>query len=385
MLNNLRILDFTTLLPGPYASLMLADMGAEVIKIESLHQPDWLRAIPMFDKFNVPPAAHDYINRGKRSLTLDLKQPQAFEVLEKLLKTHDVVIESFRPGAKERLGFSNKKLRAINPKLIICSITGYGQTGPYKDRAGHDNNFVALSGLMSYSGRKNEAPPPLGFQAADIAGGAHLAVMSILAAVIHRMQTGEGQDIDISLADGALALNGLAAASFLVNQNLPAPENHLPNGGCFYGYHKTKDERYLSIAPLEPKFWKAFCEAIERPDLLNQDLSSAPNNQTIKQEIQKIIAKRTLEEWMNIFEKVDACVEPVLNLAEALEHPHYRARESVVKVQSQSQLACPIRFSKSKPSYDLIGAKLGEHNCTILQELGYSPQQIKRLKERKTI
>ncbi|MBI4357202.1 MAG: CoA transferase [Gammaproteobacteria bacterium] len=392
ILNTLRILDFSTLLPGPYASLLLADMGADVIKVESPNAPDWLRALPFLDN-RIRSIGHEFINRSKRSLSLDLKAPQAFEVLSKLLSRYDILIESFRPGTKERLNLGEERLRAINPNLILCSITGYGQESPYRDKAGHDNNFLALSGLMSYSGRKSGGPTPIGTQIADLAGGSQLAVMGILAAVIHRLQTGEGQSIDISLADGAFALNGLAAAGWLTEQDLPKPENHLINGGGFYDYHRTKDGRYLSVAPLEEKFWKPFCIAIGRPDLQEKSAEKQWTTHTegaIREEIKTVISSRTFEEWVKLLGVMDVCVEPVLNLQEACLHPHYQARKMVINVEDEKggsypQLACPIRFSKTEPTYRFIGARLGEHNQAILKELGYSKEEIQRLEQKGVI
>ena len=206
-LTSLKVLDFSTLLPGPYASMMLADMGAEILRVESPSRLDLVRFLPPMD--GDTSASHAFLNRGKRSLALDLKKEGAVDIIKALIKEYDVVLEQFRPGVMDRLGLGYAVLSELNPSLIYCSITGYGQTGPYKSRAGHDINYLALSGVSSYSGRKGERPPPLGVQVADVAGGSHHAVMGILAAVINRQQTGKGQFVDVSMTDAAFAMNGL--------------------------------------------------------------------------------------------------------------------------------------------------------------------------------
>ncbi|MFT6910580.1 MAG: alpha-methylacyl-CoA racemase, partial [Oleiphilaceae bacterium] len=251
-LKGLKVLDFTTLLPGPYATQLLADMGAEVLRIESPKRPDLLKLMPpIVGKVS---AAHATINRNKKSLALDLKHPEAKAIIHALVSEYDIIIEQFRPGVMARLGLDYDSFKGIQPKLIYCSITGYGQTGPLQNKAGHDINYLALSGLASYSGRKDTGPVLSGTQVADIAGGSHHAVMAILAAVIERTNTGKGQYLDISMSDAALALNTMFSANTLVNQKDPGYGTEMLNGGLFYDYYKTSDGRYLSIGSLEPNF-----------------------------------------------------------------------------------------------------------------------------------
>ena len=194
ILKSLKILDFTSMLPGPLASLYLADLGADVIRIESPERPDPMRSLPPFK--DGQSVAHSYLNRSKRSLGLNLKKNQAREIIFRLMEQYDVIIEQFRPGVMERLGLGYRELAAINPKLIYVSLTGYGQFGPYKDKAGHDINYLALAGTASYSGTKEHGPVLSGLQIADMAGGAHHVVMGLLAAVIHRLEQGKGQHLD---------------------------------------------------------------------------------------------------------------------------------------------------------------------------------------------
>ncbi|RME48583.1 MAG: CoA transferase, partial [Caldilineae bacterium] len=265
-LASLKILDFTTLLPGPFASMMLADLGADVVRVEAPHRPDMVRLTPPFD--GETSAWHALLNRNKRAIALDLKRPGAAEAVKRLVQTYDIVLEQFRPGVMERLGIGYDALRAVNPRLIYCAITGYGQTGPYRHRAGHDNNYLSLAGVMSHTGRRETGPVPLGVQVADVGGGSFGAVTGVLAAVIHRSQTGEGQFVDISMFDMSVAWNAVAVAHYLVGGENPDYESMWLNGGSFYDYYRTADGRYLSVGSLEPKFWAGFCEAIERPELV---------------------------------------------------------------------------------------------------------------------
>ncbi|WP_053147302.1 CaiB/BaiF CoA-transferase family protein [Pseudomonas sp. Pf153] len=386
-LASLKVLDFSTLLPGPFASLLLADMGAEVLRIESPTRPDLLRIMPPHDQG--VSASHAYLNRNKRSLALDLKQPAALEIIKRLLGEHDILLEQFRPGVMERLGLGYEALKAINPRLIYVSITGYGQTGPYRERAGHDINYLALTGLSSYTGRADSGPLPLSIQAADIAGGSLHGVIGLLAAVIARQHSGQGQHLDVSMADCAFSLNALAGAGYLACDVLPARENQMLNGGSFYDYYRTRDGRWMSVGSLEPAFMQALCEALGRSELAVHGLDPA-QQYLLKQALQAEFEKRDLAELCELFAAVDACVEPVLSLAEALAHPQLQAREVVTQVprgdgSSQAQMACPLKFSEGLPEPRHIGVELGAHTDQVLGELGFSVERIARLRGDKVI
>jgi alpha-methylacyl-CoA racemase len=291
----------------------------------------------------------------------------------------------------ERLGLGYAALKAINPRLIYVSITGYGQTGPYKDRAGHDLNYLAISGIASYTGRRDTGPLPLGIQAADIAGGSLHGVMGLLAAVIQRQVTGEGQQVDVSMSDCAFSLHAMAGAGYLACGVEPAMENQALNGGSFYDYYRTRDGRWFSVGSLEPQFMQQLCAAIGRPELASRGLSPKPEEQqTLKREIQLAFEQRDFADWRAVFAALDACVEPMLGLAEAVEHPHILARKLVVDVPragqvGQRQIACPIKFSAGLPPPRHIGAPVGAHTHEVLQQLGYTPEQIAELQAAKVI
>ncbi|MBV7524050.1 MULTISPECIES: CaiB/BaiF CoA transferase family protein [Pseudomonas] len=388
-LASLKVLDFSTLLPGPFASLLLADMGAEVLRIESPTRMDLLRVLPPHDQG--VSASHAYLNRNKRSLALDLKQPEALEVIRSLLQDYDIVLEQFRPGVMERLGLGYEALKAINPRLIYVSITGYGQTGPYKDRAGHDINYLALSGLASYTGRADTGPLPLGMQVADVAGGSLHGVIGLLAAVIARQQTGQGQHLDVSMTDCAFSLNAMAGAGYLACGVEPGPENQVLNGGSFYDYYRSRDGRWLSVGSLEPAFMKQLCAALGLEELAGLGLSPQPaHQQQLKDALKVEFEKHDFAELRALFAELDACVEPVLSLGEALGHPQLQARELVADVprgdgSTQAQMACPLKFSQGLPEPRHIGAALGQHTDQVLGELGFSAERIEQLRRAKAI
>ena len=272
--------------------MLLADLGADVLRVEAPQRPDLVRNMPPFD--GDTSAWHGVLNRNKRSLALDLKRPGVVEVVKRLVGAggYDIVIEQFRPGVMARLGLDDVALRAVNPALIYCSITGYGQTGPLRHRAGHDINYVALSGVMSHSGRRAAGPAPLGVQLADVGGGALGALVGLLVAVIQRQATGVGQRVDVSMFDMLLAWQAHVAAEYLVGGQVPQPEGMALNGGGFYDVYATADGRFLSIGSLEPKFWQGFCAAIERPDLAARGYDPDPAaQQALKAELSLYFAR----------------------------------------------------------------------------------------------
>jgi len=386
-LAGLKVLDFTTLLPGPYATQLLADMGAEVLRIESPTRPDLVKLMPPFvgsgtEKVS---AAHATLNRNKQSMAIDLKQAGAQGIIHKLLPEYDIVIEQFRPGVMQRLGLDFDTLKAIQPKLIYCSITGYGQTGPLKDRAGHDINYLALSGLASFSGRQDTGPVLSGTQIADIAGGSHHAAMAIMAAVIQRSTTGEGQYLDISMSDAAMTLATMFGSNALTSGKDPDYGHEMLNGGLFYDYYQTADGRHISIGSLEPNFALALLTLLELDDWKN---TLADQSHQMQQQLKMVISEKiqahSLEYWQAAFAKVDACVEPVLTMNEAFKHPHFIARGMVTKALDESgnpieQINSALPFTRQEPHR--IGKTLGADTLNVMQKLGYSDEQISQLKQ----
>lgn len=385
-LKSLKVLDFSTLLPGPYATLMMADMGAEVLRIESPTRPDLVRALPPMDVTGHS-SAHSYLNRNKKAMALDLKSPEAKQIIHALLAEYDVVVEQFRPGVMARLGLDYETLKQINPKLIYCSITGYGQTGPLKDRAGHDINYLALSGVADYSRRKGERPVPQGVQIADIAGGSHHAVMAVLAAVIERSQTDKGQYLDISMTDCAFSMNAMFASGMLGGGVEPLAEATMLNGGSFYDYYETSDGRYMSVGSLEPQFLMQLCDALGIKHLIAKAGSQKPEDiAEFKQAISEKIAGQTFQYWTDVFAKLDCCVEPVLTFKEASEQPHAQVRNWLsniaVKGENLKQLSNPIYKATT---INNTGGEIGSDTQAVLAKVGFSESDIDGLKQKKVV
>jgi alpha-methylacyl-CoA racemase len=381
-LEGLKILDFSTLVPGPYATMCLADLGADVLRIKSGTRPDVVDYLPPFLPGTELSAVTAQLSRNKEVMTLNLKDPRAVDVIHQLIREYDIIIEQFRPGVMAKLNLDYESLKKVNHRLIYCSLTGYGQTGQMRDRAGHDINYIAMSGVASYSGKKESGPPLIGIQVADIASGSNNAIIGILSAVIYRERTGNGQHIDVSMTDGMIAFNSfMQGASYLVNGKDIGMEENLLNGGSLYDYYETQEGRYLSFGGVEPQFFKAFCQTIGRPELSAGGVE--PENVTqIKEEIREILKTKTLNEWMDLFNATDSCVEPVLSLGEVLEGPLVEERGMVVELPGPNgtkvkQIGNPIKFSESKPQYRHAGIPLSEANTKeVMKNLGYSQEEI---------
>jgi alpha-methylacyl-CoA racemase len=385
-LSSLKVLDFTTLLPGPYASMCLGDMGADVLRIVSPSRPDLVNIIPPYVPDMGFSAAAAQLGRNKKVLPLNLKDERAIEIIHKLIASYDIIFEQFRPGVMAKFGLDYQSLLAVNPSIIYCSLTGYGQTGPMRDRAGHDINYIARSGMASYSGRKETGPALMGMQIADVAAGSNNSIIGILAAVIHRQATGQGQHIDISMTDGMVAFNAMFGAGFLLDNTNPEYEESLLNGGTLYDFYKTRDDQYISFGGLEPQFFNNFCDVINRPDLKEEGV--APKNiQQVKKEIKDIFLTKTKDEWMAAFNQTDACVEPVMTLAEAFADKLVNDREMVVDVplpngKKIKQIASPIKFSKTPQAYKFSGVpvQMG-HTREVLKGAGYLEEEIDTFEE----
>lgn len=373
-LEGLRVLDLSRLLPGPFCSLLLADMGADVIKVEDAQGGDYARYYPPF--VGEQGAFFASINRNKRSICLDLKQPEGLALLKQLIAKSDVLLESFRPGVLERLGLADEVLAELNPSLITCAITGYGQDGPLAERAGHDLNYLALSGILEQSGSVDRVHP-LGIQVADIAGGALYAALGITSALWRRERTGLGAKVDISMTEGALSLGLMAIATMRASGQAPARGQEMLSGGVpCYGVYDTSDGRQLAVGSLEPKFWSKLVEALGLPQLATDGLASGERAQQVRQHLERIFSEQPLDYWVERLSGLDACVEPVLTLDEVLERELFKARRVFFELAGVTHTRTPMtpidRAHRAPPA-------LGEHTAQLLAELGVDDQQLAKL------
>jgi crotonobetainyl-CoA:carnitine CoA-transferase CaiB-like acyl-CoA transferase len=388
-LQGLRVLDLTRLLPGGFCSLLLADFGADVIKVEDTGLGDYVRWSPPRIEGAEESAAGALflaLNRGKRSIRVDLKSERGRGVLLRLARDADVLLESFRPGVLDRLGVGWERLRTENPRLVYCAITGYGQDGPLRDRAGHDLNYLARVGLLGLTGEQDGPPVQAAGQIADLGGGALLAAFGILAALRERDRSGEGQFVDVSMADGALSWLAMVAARALA-EHTPARRGGLELAGgllCYRPYRCA--DGWVAIGALEPKFWQAWCRGVGREDLIEHQFD--PPGSPAHKEVEGVFAGRTRAEWEAFGAEHDCCLEPVLELVEALDSELTRAREMVVEVaqpgaeQPVRLLGVPVKLSRTPGDPKRAGGpSLGEHTADVLKEAGFAPHEIERLVE----
>lgn len=375
-LASFRVLDLSRLLPGPYCSLILADYGAEVIRVEPPGGGDWTRYVPPLAADGQSILFHA-LNRGKKSLTLNLKAEEGRAIFLRLVETADVLLETFRPGVMERLGLGYEALAERNPRLVYCSLNGYGSQGPYRDRAGHDLNYVGLAGLLDLTGPREGPPVIPGAPVADLAGALWAAV-GILLALIARERTGRGQRVDASLLGGALSLLPIAVARLQGGQPMARGASDLTGGVVCYNVYETADGGYVTLSALEPEFWAAFCRAVGREDLLGEQFAPAvPGNPTYEA-LRALFRTRSRAEWAALVGP-DACCEPVHSLAEALESPPVRAL-GMVPPSGGVGLLPPLALSAAPAPEPRPAPAPGEHTAEILAALGYDPDTIARLR-----
>ena len=377
-LAGVRVLDLSRLAPGPYATRLLAELGAEIIKIEAPPGGDYARWWPPL--LGDPPASAVFreLNGGKRGVALDLKHPDAKAAFEQLLAKCDVLIDGFRPGVLARLGLEPERLLQTFPRLIYCAITGYGLTGPDKDRAGHDINYMARAGVLSVSGSK-DAPIPLGIQVADF-GSALVAMSGILAALYERERTGRGKVVDVSLAESAMAFGPLSFAMMHGGAAPPRGEAMLDGSRPCYRIYRAK-EGFLAVGALEPKFWELFLETIGLTELVDNGLDVGEAALPTIEKVQARLLEKTRDEWAEIFRMVDACVEPVLSLDEAERDPHHVARGAIGKGYIRS----PVRLTNWEQRGHADGTLsdppgLGEHTEETLRALGVDDELLQKLR-----
>jgi crotonobetainyl-CoA:carnitine CoA-transferase CaiB-like acyl-CoA transferase len=389
LLTELKMLDLSRLLPGPYCSLLLADLGMEVLKIEDPEQGDYMRMMgPARGKDS---AYFHALNRNKKSMLLNLKAKEGKEILCKLIDTYDILLEGFRPGVMDRLGIGYQELKSRNPRIIFCSLSGYGQDGPYKERSGHDVNYIGLGGILELTGSRDGDPIIPGTQIADIGGGGMMAALAILAATVHREKTGEGQYLDVAMHDGVISWLSIHAGRYFMDKELPKRgEMHLSGRYACYQVYPTKDGRHISLGALEPKFWKKFCEATGRKDLIPKQFIEGEERVQIIEEIRELIKTKTQKEWIEIFKNTDACFEPILTLEEVFQHPHVLHRKMVMEYEHPAegkirQIGNPIKSSQFPFEIRTPSPAWGEHTMEVLKAIGYSEEEIKHFKEVKAI
>jgi crotonobetainyl-CoA:carnitine CoA-transferase CaiB-like acyl-CoA transferase len=387
-LEGVKVLDLTRLLPGGYCSLLLADFGADVIKVEDTGAGDYIRWSPPFVEGadeSAKGALFLALNRNKRSVRIDLKNERGKEVLLRLVKDADVLLEGFRPGVLDRLGVGYDVLLEANPGLVICPITGYGQDGPYRDRSGHDMNYLGLIGVLGMQGEGPDTIPVQGAgQMADLGGGGLMAAVGVLTALHHRDRTGEGQVVDVSMADGALSWMAMVAPRVLAGEPAPPRGRDTLTGKyvCYRPYQCA--DGWVTLGALEPKFFAAWCDGVGREDLKAHQFDEPGSD--AHAEVERIFMERTRDEWQAFASEYDCCLEPVLDLAEALDSELVRAREMVVEIDQPGAtapvqlLGVPIKMSATPGDPGrLPGPALGEHTEDVLREAGFGDDEVAEL------
>ncbi len=375
-LADVRVLDLSRLLPGPFATLVLADLGASVDKIEDAGGGDYLRVMP--PQVAGVSVAFQLLNRGKRSAVLDLKKPEGKAAFLRLLGSYDVLFEQFRPGVLDRLGLGHEALCAAHPRLIICALTGYGQTGPLAHRAGHDLNYLARSGVLGAHGPSDRAPQVPGFQLADVSGGMW-SVIAIQAALMERARTGQGAVIDIAMTDGVLGFAVPAMASALAGEPQTRGAETLSGGIAPYNTYTSSDGHPMTLAALEPKFWMSFCAGVGL-EVTMEALIPGPHQLALREKVAAVFAAKTREEWVTFARERDCCLEPVLAPEELTRDPHLAARDLFFTLPSDRGDIPQIRLPVTpKDTTFTPPPRSGEHTRAIFKDAGLSDAEIDAL------
>ncbi len=368
-LNGITVIDLSRLLPGPYCSMILADHGARVIAVED-------------KRFLADGLFFNLINRNKEHMSLNLKTEKGQEIFYRLIEKADVLLEGFRPGVVDRLGVGYESVRKANPKIIYCSITGYGQTGPFRDRVGHDANYLSYAGVLDLIGEKDRPPSIPGVQIADIAGGGMNAAIGILLALFARQNTGQGQYIDISMTDGMVGF--LPAALFfrqLTGQEPKRADGLLSHRYACYNTYETADGRYLSIGAVENRFWKQLCDTLEVPEYGPLQYDDQRREEILKH-MRQTFKQKTLDEWDAVLDDLDICWGKIQSTREVLEDPLFLQRETVVEIEGldgkkSKTLGVAVKLSETPGSVRTPPVNFGESTAAILQEIGYRDEEIK--------
>ncbi|HEX5735542.1 MAG TPA: CaiB/BaiF CoA-transferase family protein [Blastocatellia bacterium] len=381
-LESIRVLDLSRMLPGPFASMMLGDLGAEVIKVEEPRTGDPTRWSPPL--IAGQSAAFLQVNRSKKSIALDLKRTEGREIFLKLAERADVVLDQFRPGVVDRLGIGYAAVSSVNPRIVYCSLTGFGQDGPHRDRSGHDLNYLALSGVLGLTTDERGKPVIPGVQIADLAGGM-IAAYGIIAALYARERTGRGQFVDVSMYDVMMTMLAVPAAQHFAGVNLKVGDKYGLSGAYpFYNVYETGDGRFMTLGALEPKFWENFCRKAGREDLIARQFDTGERRRELFEEVAALFKSRTQSEWVELMRDADACCEPVLALDEAFEHAQARAREMVHEIEHPvagaiKQLGFAPKLSDTAARVRRASPALGEQTDELLAEIGMSEAEREQL------
>jgi len=387
-LSDVRVLDLTRLLPGGFCTLLLGDLGADVIKVEDTGAGDYVRWAPPYygddeqTALGTRSSLYLALNRSKRSIRINLKEEGGREALLRLAKDADVLVESFRPGVLDRLGVGYEALSQANPAIVYCPITGYGQDGPNRDRAGHDMNYLGLNGLLGLTGEIDGPPVQSAGQIADLGGGGMMGAIGILAALHEARRSGEGQLVDVSMTDGAQSWLAMVAGRYFCDGAVPKRgEQELAGGIICYRPYEASDG-WVTCGALEQKFWAAFCGGVGRDDLIERQFERPGSD--AHREVQEIFRSRTREEWIAFNDEHDCCIEPVLDLDEALSSPQALEREMVVELDQPGigpvrQLGTPLKLGRTPAGVRRPAPALGEHTEEVLGEAGYSAEEIEAL------
>lgn len=383
-LEGTLVIDISQLLPGSLCSQMLADLGAKVIKIEGLGGDGFRNTPPFAGKSG---SYYQILNRNKLGMCLNLKEPQGRGVLLEMIRKADVFLESCRPGVLDGMGLGYEKMKEINPRLIYCALTGFGQDGPYRDRIAHDINFSALAGILHLLSDGRNTPPIPSVQIGGAGGGSLMAAIGILAALLKRDKTGAGQYIDISILDGLTPFMALGMSEQLAGAGIKPGENRLNGGFAPYNIYAAQDGKFLAVGCLEESSWQEFCTAAGREDLRSALSVPLGEQGGIKQSLAKMFREKTRAQWLEIFASYNTCVSPVNDLEEALNDPQIRARGLWFKGSQPRdgevpQQAFPFAYGEGRPGWRSHPPSLGEHTEEILGEFGFDRGQIRELRER---
>lgn len=384
-LKGVKVLDLSRLLPGPYCTLMMADYGAEVIKIEEPGQGDYIRwRKPAIEGIG---ARHLTINRNKKSIEINLKTEEGKEIFKKMAADADVILESFRPGVMNRLGLGYEEISKINEGIVYCSLTGYGQTGPYRNLPGHDINYIGYSGILGLIGEKDGKPIVPGVQIADIGGGALMALSGICMALFHKERTGKGQYIDVSMMDGAVTWLYAAASDYFASGKVPERgSNRLDGQFAFYNVYKTKDKKYLTVGASEFKFWERICELVEKPEWISLHEGSDEVQEKLKQDLTQLFKQKDQAYWIDLLATEETCVSPVNDIDQIFNDPQVIERELFKEMNHPiagtiKQIGFPIKFSETEGEIYSHSPILGEHTEEILSQLDYSSEHIDQFRK----